>query len=37
VKRTVITADPGREEFMAASFDAYDFLRVPRQSVTDPR
>lgn len=33
VKRTVITADPAHEEFMAASFEDYDFVRVPREAV----
>lgn len=33
VKRTFITVDPGREEFMAATFDDYDLVRVPREAI----
>ena len=33
VQRTVVTADPSHEEFMAATFEEYDFVRVPREAV----
>ena len=33
VKRTFITADQEHDEYMAASFEDYDFVRVPRASI----